>query len=220
MTKQLIVVLVCATACGKKGADAPPVTKADADAVNAAVPADFKGKIEFEVGAIKDDFGHHTTTYSLILPKGWKKGFMPGSLEPADGDSFGSKTLGKTSISVGSNCDGDCKSKDWAAVVDKVFYKQYTSGEVPGKIIKDDKQKSSRTLVFQQEPKVETTTTQSGTTTSTTTATSGEKGITIITTWWTDGASQHYKCMVQLGEPAIGLAAAFEKLCAKVSVED
>ena len=77
-------------------------------------------------------------------------------------------------------------------------------------MIKDDKTKTSRTLVFQQEPNES----QQGTTTVTT----GTKGIQIITTWWTDGASRHYVCQVELGEPAMGLAAAFEKACAKVAV--
>src|SRR5262249_12628012 len=158
----------------------------------------LKGKVVFEVAKISDDFGKHSTTYTVVAPKGWKKGFMPGSLEPADADNFGSKTLGKTSIKVGDNCDGSCEAKDWAAVVDKVYYKQLTSGEVTGKVIKDDKQKFGRTVVFQSEPKEH----QEGTTT----VTSGEKGTKIITTWWSDGGSRHYVCDVELAEPAMGLA--------------
>lgn len=211
MTKNLIIMLFV-VACGKKGGDAPSVsvTQADVDAVNALVPADLKDKVTFEVGKVVDEMGRHKTTYTLVAPKGWKKGFMPGSLEPADADGFGSKTLGKTTLKVGDNCDGSCEKKDWAAVVDKVYYKQYTSGQVTGKVLKDDKQKTSRTLVFQQEPKEE----KQGETT----VTSGTKGINIITTWWTDGGSKHFSCVVELGEPAMALQSAFEKACTKVAV--
>jgi len=227
--------LACAGSCSKKTGDAsggnassatpaaPAATKADADAINALVPAELKDKIAFEVGTIDDGMGRHQTTYALVVPKGWKRGFMPGSLEPADADSFGSKTLGKTTLKVGSNCDGSCTAKDWAAVVDKVYYKQFTSGEVTGKVIKDDKQKNRRTLVFQQEPTVQenagtmTTTVNGKTATTSVTATSGSKGIRVIETWWTDGDSKHYVCEAELGEPAMALAAAFEKACDKVS---
>ena len=212
---RIIIALAFVTACGKKGdggAPAVSVTQADADAVNINVPPQFKDKVEFEVTKIADDFGKHKTTYTVVAPKGWKKGFMPGSLEPADADSFGSKTLGKTTMTVGSNCDGSCQPKDWAATVEKVYYKQYTSGQVTGKVIKDDKQKTSRTLIFQQEPKQE----QQGTTT----VTSGEKGIKLIRTWWTEGASRVYVCDVSLGEPIMDVVGAFEKACAKVSVSE
>lgn len=218
MNKQLILIALVA-ACSKKSGDpaassAASVTQADADAVNALVPAELKDKVQFEVTKIEDDFGKRKSTYTLAAPKGWKKGFMPGSLEPADADNFGSKTLGKTTIQVGTNCDGACEKKDWAAVVEKVYYKQFTSGEVPGKVIKDEKHpsdaKASRTLVFQQEPKES----EQGTTT----VTSGTKGIRVVHTWWTEGASRVNVCMVELGEPAMGLAAAFEKTCSKVAI--
>ncbi|MDB4954609.1 MAG: hypothetical protein JWO36_2178 [Myxococcales bacterium] len=213
MNKQLIVGLLVVAACGKKGGSADSVTKADADAVNALIPAEMKGKLEFEAATIEDGMGRHPTKYSVVAPKGWKKGFMPGSLEPADSDNFGSQTMGKTSFKVGSNCDGSCEKKDWAAVVEKVYYNQFTSGQVTGKVIKDDKRPTGRTLVFQMEPKTE----QQG---AGVTMTSGEKKIQIITTWWTDGATKHYVCQAELGEPAFGLAAAFEKACSKVAVDD
>jgi hypothetical protein len=144
----------------------------------------------------------------VAAPKGWKKGFLPGSLEP-DEKQVGS-VFGKTEMKVGDNCDGACKSKDWAAVVDKVYYSQYTGGSVKGKVVKDDKQKTSRTMVFQEEPTV----TQHGNTE----ATTGGDGIKIITTWWTDGGSRHFSCTADLAKADAGLAAAFEKACSKVSV--
>jgi len=206
--------LVAVAACGKKGAggSAAKVTQADVDAVNAAIPADLKDKVTFELGKVEDKRGRHSTTYTLAVPKGWKKGFMPGELEPADADHFGSKTLGKSSLEVSSNCDGECTSKDWAAVVDKVYYRQYTSGKVGGTVVKDEKRKLGRTLVFSREP----TQQQQGTTT----VTSGSKGVTIITTWWADGGSRHYVCTADLGEPIVGMADAFEKACAKIAVAE
>ena len=73
MTRKLIgiglIVVWGLVACGKKGGgNDVSVAKADADAVNATVPADLKAKVEFEAGSIKDDFGHHSTTYSMVVP--------------------------------------------------------------------------------------------------------------------------------------------------------
>jgi len=208
MTSKMWFALALTVACGKKGDSSAPavsITQADVDAVNALVPAELKDKVQFEVGKIVDDFGKHPKTYTLVAPKGWKKGFMPGSLEPTS-------SLSDTSIKVGDSCDGSCQPKDWAAATDKVYYKQYTSGQATGKVLKDDKQKLGRTFVFQLEPKQE----QQGTTT----VTSGVKGIKIITTWWQEGGSRYYACDVSLGESAMGLEAAFEKACSKVSVSE
>ena len=208
MLKKTIVMCALLAACDKGSAPSVSVTKADADAVNALVPADMKGKIEFEVRKIEDKMGRHTTTYTVVAPKGWKNGFMPGSLEPAEEPKgFG---LGKTDMKVGDNCDGACKPKDWAAVVDKTYYAQYTSGQVKGKVVKDDKQKTSRVLVFENQPTVE----QQGNTEVTT----GTEGVTIIRTWWSEGASKHFACQVSLNKDDAKLAAAFEQACAKVAV--
>jgi hypothetical protein len=212
MNKRYLLAVIVVAACSKKsGSSADSVTKADADAVNAMIPADMKGKIEFEVATVDDGMGRHPAKFTVVAPKGWKKGFMPGSLEPADSDHFGSKTMGKTSFTVGSGCDGTCEKKEWAAVVDKVYYKQFTSGQVTGKLIKDDKRPNGRTLVFAQEPK--------SVTEGTTTMTSGEKKILIITTWWSDDSRKYDACEAELAEPAMGLAAAFEKACTKVTIE-
>jgi hypothetical protein len=225
MNRTVCLVLVVAAACGKKGSgDAPKVsvTKADADAANAAVPADLKTKVVFDVQTIEDKLGHHTTKYTLVAPKSWKKGFMPGELKPDDADDLGFGT----SMSVGDNCDGDCVAKDWAKVSDKVNFSQYTAGKVTGKVVKDEKGKNERTLVFANEPTVQenagsaSVTVNGQTTTTTVTATSGTKGVTIIHAWWADGASKYYTCEATLNEGAAALADAFEKACAKVSVED
>src|SRR5262245_9142190 len=111
MTKQWLAIAVCALgACSKKSGDAAKVD-IGADhvaAVNAAIPPDLKGKIEFELGTVEAG-RKGKEAFKLAVPKGWKKGFMPGSLEPADSETFGSKTMGKTSLKVGSDCNGTCE---------------------------------------------------------------------------------------------------------------
>jgi len=224
MTRTKLLLLVMMAACGKKGADkaAASVTKADADAANAAVPAELKSKIEFEVRTLDDGMKHHPTKYTYVAPKQWKKGFMPGSFEPNDGDNMGFGT----SVDVGTNCDGSCEPKDWAKVADKVNFSQYTSGQATGKIVKDEKGKNDRLMVFANEPTVQkdagsaSVTVNGQTTTTTVTATSGSKGVTIIHAWWNDGDSKYYTCQATLNDAAAALAPAFEKACAKVSVEE
>lgn len=227
-TKLLVIVMaVTLGACGKKkggntSAAAASVTKADADAANALVPADLKTKIEFEVRTLDDGMKHHPTKYTYVAPKQWKKGFMPGSFEPNDGDNMGFGT----SVDVGTNCDGSCEAKDWAKVSDKVNFSQYTAGKVTGKIVKDEKGKNDRLMVFANEPTVQenagsaSVTVNGQTTTTTVTATSGSKGVTIIHAWWNDGDSKYYTCQATLNDAAAALAPAFEKACAKVSVEE
>lgn len=224
MNRKVCLVLFVAAACGKKGgsASAPSITKADADAANAAVPADLKAKVVFDVQTIEDKLGRHTTKYTVVAPKSWKKGFMPGELEPNDTDNLGFNT----SMVVGFDCDGDCVAKDWAKASDKVYFSQYTSGKETGKLVKDVKGKNERLLVFANEPTVEqnagsaSVTVNGQTTTTTVTATSGTKGVTIIHAWWNEGDSRYYTCRATLNEGAAALADAFEKACAKVSVAE
>ncbi|MBV8759130.1 MAG: hypothetical protein JO257_17710 [Deltaproteobacteria bacterium] len=223
--KLLLVVLIAA--CGKKGggdgAAAVSVTKADADAANAVVPADLKGKIEFEVRKLDDNMSkRHKKTYTFVAPKQWKAGFMPGSVEPNAGDNMGFGT----SMQVGTNCDGDCVAKDWAKTADKVNFSQYTSGKVTGKVVKDEKGKNDRLLVFSNEPTVQenagtaTATVNGSAATTTVTVTSGSKGVTVIHAWWNEGDSHYYTCQATLNDAAAALAPAFEKACAKVSFEE
>jgi hypothetical protein len=223
MNRKVCLVLFVAAACGKKGgsASAPSITKADADAANAAVPADLKTKVEFEVRTMDDGMKHHPTKYTFLAPKQWKKGFMPGEVDPNDGDNLGFGT----SMIVGTNCDGDCTSKDWAKVSDKVNFSQYTSGKANGKVVKDEKGKNDRLMVFSNEPTVQenagsaSVTVNGQTTTTTVTATSGSKGVTIIHAWWNDGDDHYTTCEATLNDAAAALEPAFEKACAKVSVE-
>ena len=207
MTKHWLAIALCALgACGKKG-DAPKVDidAAHVSAVNAAIPADLKGKIEFEVTSVEDGMRKHKTTYKLAAPKGWKTdGPIPGTLRPADGDMMGSKTWGQTQLRVGENCDGACEKKDWAAVSDKVNFSQFTKGQVEGKVVKDDKGTNRRTLVFERKPSD---------------FPEHDVAVHVITAWWDPDASKYFTCTAELGVPAKGLAQAFELACSKVSVE-
>lgn len=207
MTKQWLAIgLLALGACGKKG-DAPKVDidPAHVSAVNAAIPADLKGKIEFEVASVEDGM-KKKSTMKLAAPKGWKQdGPIPGTLRPADGDMMGSKTWGKTEMRIGHNCDGACEKKDWAAVSDKVNFSQFTGGKVEGKIVKDEKGTNRRTLVFER--KVSESFPEH------------DVAVNIVTAWWDPDGSRYYTCGAELGVPAKTLVQAFELACSKVSVE-
>jgi hypothetical protein len=215
MTRLAWITLALATAAacgkgdskegGKGGAAAGGDLPADhVAAVNAAIPADLKGKVEFEAGRIVEN-EKRNRAFKVAVPKGWKPGrFMPGMLEPPDPDTIGSKTLGKTQMGVGRNCDGTCEKKDWAAVSDKVLYQQFTGGQVQGKVIKDEKRPNGRTLVFERAPSA---------------FPDKDVAIHIYNSWWEPDGSEYYTCSVELGQPLKGAAEAFEKACAKVIKE-
>ena len=190
MTKLGLVLITVAalTACGGKkkgGGDAKPL---DVAAVNALVPAAFKDKIVFEKREIVEKRGKHSSkTYTVAAPKGWKQ----------DMDSFASlkpdKDMGfMTSFKVGTNCDGECKPKDWAATVEHV-YESY----LKGKPIKDVKTATSRTII----------------------AESGDLTAVVIATW-EDGAREYNDCSATLEKEVKELAPAFEKACESVSVSE
>jgi hypothetical protein len=215
MTRLAIVTLVTlglAAACGKgdskegaAGAKGGEVSADQVAAINAALPAELKGKLEFEAGRIVEN-EKRNRAYKAAVPKGWKKGFMEGELKPADADNFGeSPTLGKSRMSVGSNCDGTCEKKDWAAVSDKVMFTQFTGGKIEGKVIKDEKRATGRTLVFEVKPP----------------DAFPEKRVAVyvLTAWWDPEGSKYHTCQAELGAPAKGAAAAFEKACSGVIVE-
>jgi hypothetical protein len=187
-------------ACGgskdDKGGSSGKTVEVDAAAVNAALPADLKGKLEFEAGTIEHRKGK---SFKVAVPKGWKKGFMPGELEPADADNFGSKTLGKSTFKVSTDCNGACEPKDWAAVSDKVMFQQWGKGG--SKIVKDEKGENRRTMVVEETPS------------------DPERGVAarVLVAWWEPQGSNYYTCMAELGTPLKGAVAAFEKACANVA---
>ncbi|MGN6105410.1 MAG: hypothetical protein ACTHU0_09925 [Kofleriaceae bacterium] len=196
------VLVLSVAACGGSKVNDVKITDEHVAAVNAAVPADLKDKLSFEAGEIKVERGRRTISYKLAIPKGWKKGFMEGELKPADADNFGSKTLGRSELQVGSNCDGACKKKDWAAVSDKVHFSQFTSGKMEGKVLKDEKGPHRRTLVF------EAKTSES--------FPEHSVAVYVMTAWWDPDDSRYYTCQAELGAQIKGAADAFEKACSLV----
>jgi hypothetical protein len=176
-------------------------------AINALVPAEWKDRLVFESGTIVDKLGRTLETYRLAVPAGWskKEGPIRGRIAPPDADAFGRSAMfgAVAELRVGSNCNGECTTKDWAAEVDTTFYKKFTDGTATGKVTKDDKRETGRTLVFERAADAGTP--------------DGE--INILTTWWKKGGSQHFICEAKLAGSAVALAPAFEKACALVSAE-
>jgi hypothetical protein len=205
----LLTTAAIVVGCGSKSNDKVKV-EIPADhvaAINAMIPAEWKDKITFEIGSIVDTMGRHKDTYRLAMPAGWKpkEGPIRGRVAPPDADAFGrSAALGAVAeLRVGSNCNGECTNKDWAAEVDRAFYQKFTDGSAVGKITKDDKRETGRTLVFERAAE----------------AGSPDGEINILTTWWKKGGNQHFICEAKLAGAAVALAPAFEKACALVSAE-
>lgn len=121
------------------------------------------------------------------MPEGWKQSdVIPGSYSPPDGAGLGFMTK----FSVGTNCDGSCEAKDWAATSDKVDFAQFTAGGA-FKVEKDDKAAGQRLLV----------------------AGNSDGSKYVVAAFWKDGASRYYACHAKLEQPDAALAPAFEKAC-------
>jgi hypothetical protein len=197
MNQQLTVVclVVGAAACGGKKQDgssgggattaAAPI---DVAGVNALVPAELKDKVVFEQRDLVEKRGRHKTTFTLAAPKGWtQKMDAFASLKP-DRDDLGFMT----ELEVGTNCDGECTAKDWAASVEKVY-----ANYLQGNVLKDVKGDHTRTIIAEQ-----------GTMT------------LVVTARWEDGANQYTSCGATLERQAKDLAPAVEKTCQAVSVRE
>jgi hypothetical protein len=210
MNKYLAIALVAAVGCSKSNGDssspsgkAAEVSGDDVGAINGAISGDLKGKVEFEAGRVELRKGRGI---KLPVPKGWKPGFMSGTLQPADAEEMGpSKTLGATTFRVGSDCNGMCEKKDWAKVADEVRFSRFTSGKIEGKVIKDEKGDNRRTLVFEGKPSESFR--------------DRDIAVHVVVAWWKPDDERYYTCTAELGAPAVGLAAAFEKACAAAIVE-
>lgn len=188
MTKLGLVVISIGAlaACGSKkkaGGDAKPI---DVAAVNALVPASLKDKVVFEQRDIVEKRGRTGTKYTLAAPKGWKQNMESfASLKPDTDLGF------MTKFDVGTNCDGECTPKDWAATVEKV-YGSYLKGAT-----KDVKGTNSRTIV--------------GT----------SNGMTLVVrAWWAEGDKEYFHCGATLEKEVAELAAAVEKACESVTVSE
>lgn len=187
-----LALLSTVAACGKGdkgggGSAAAPAAALDLAGINALVPEALKAKVTFEKAEIKRERGRRTAVFTLAAPKGWtqkQKDFS--TLSPADQEGmFG------TSIDVGTNCDGVCQPKDWAAVSDKSNFAQFKDA----KILKDEKTATSRLMIAEMSDK---TYVQHAT--------------------WTAGAKRYSTCMVTLKDEYREAAPAFAKACESVSL--
>ncbi|MBL8620581.1 MAG: hypothetical protein JNK64_04730 [Myxococcales bacterium] len=138
-TTMMIALAVAVLGCGGKksesgGGGGGKAKDADPAAANAAVPAELKGKLEFDTA--KDDQDH----VAWVKPKGWKEGAIPGMVKPPDDANLGFMTK----YAVGTNCDGTCTSKDWPAVADKVEFAPLASA---GTVERDETTPGGRTMV-------------------------------------------------------------------------
>ena len=177
-------------ACGKKGGGEAAGTglAIDAAAVNSLVPAALKDKLVFEKRDIVLERGDKTT-YTLAAPKGWTQGMKSfGSLDAPKDSGMGFFTK----FSVGSNCDGECKPKEWEKIAEKVHF----SGK--GKVLKDVKGKGTRLMISESEGGMDTT--------------------EVVFAWWTDGADSYRTCQATLDEELKDAAPAFEKACQAITV--
>ena len=184
-------------AAGAPSATTAPVVDPAIATINAAIPASWKGKIEFAAREIKDDF--HNTSLTAIVPKDWPKGFLGDEIDAPKSSDF---QFGfDTKVRIGESCAGTCKphtSGEFAELADKEFFADLLSRKPPlnVEIVKDEKSADQRVLIAHQ-PK-------------------GAGGLEVTyvqIVWWKDGAERVSYCMVDLDEKAGELASAFEKAC-------
>jgi len=180
--------------CGKKGGGEAKGTgiAIDAAAVNSLVPAALKDKLVFEKRDIVLERGRSNTTYTLAAPKGWEQGMKSfGSLDAPKDSGMGFFTK----FSVGSNCDGQCKPKEWEKIADKVNFEPLSKK----KVLKDVKGKGNRLMVAEGDG-------------------GGMDTTEVVFAWWTDGADSYHTCQATLDKEIKDAAPAFEKACQAVTV--
>jgi hypothetical protein len=186
-------------ACGDKkddgGKGAPAAAKADPQAelealakgavgaVNGQIPEELHGKLEF--GAALGEKDRHV----VAQPKGWEGGTIPGSVKPPDAAGLGFMT----GFSSGSNCDGACEPKDWAATADKVEFAQFSRDDFTK--VKDDKTDTGRVLVARTPDRTY-----------------------VVTATWKPGAKRYFYCRATLDQEIASAAPAFEAACATLKV--
>ena len=172
-----LVLALSAAACGKKEGGSGAPAGADPAPANALVPPELKGKLEFV--AVRDD-RHHL---AWVTPKGWVEGVIPGQVKPPAGAGLGFMTK----YSVGTNCDGTCEPKDWAAVTAKVDFSPLAGN---GTVERDDKTSGSRTMVVALGDRRQ-----------------------LVMAWWKDGARQYVTCEASLEKEVQPALPAFEAAC-------
>ncbi|MDX2090476.1 MAG: hypothetical protein SFX73_21640 [Kofleriaceae bacterium] len=185
-----VVVALAAVACGKGdkqgGATAKP---ADVAGVNALIPAALKDKFVFEETTLVEKRGSRKTLYKVVAPKGWKQEMESlVRLKPPTDMGF------MTGFNVGTNCDGTCTPKDWAAVVDK----QVKRFDKESKLLKDEKGPNNRTVIAEA---------SSGTT-------------LVLVASWKDGDREYLHCGGTLEKEVKEAAPAFVKACESLTVTE
>jgi hypothetical protein len=198
MTRKLVFVMIVAAACGKKdgGGDKGGGDKksgggtVDPGPANAAIPAAWKGKIEFEAATIADDFDKEGTV-KAVIPKGWVggKGIKAMREPPETAKDFGFGTH----VWSGSGCGGECKERPATELekeANKSFFDNLLAHTPPPKVIKDDKTPGHRLLVVEE-----------------------DSSMKIMAAWWKDGGKRFQFCTVELAKEAKDLEPAFEAAC-------
>lgn len=182
-----VVVVACLSACGKgsssssapKGEDPAAAQKALQETAvpeaNKAVPADLQAKLKFTTRVLDED------RVAAVIPDGWKESkVIPGSFENGDMGFM-------TRFGIGSNCDGDCVAKDWAATVDKV------EGGGIGSFTKEKDEKlgdEGRVIVAK-----------------------GADGAVVVVAVWKKDSPRYFYCRARLDKEALPALPAFEKAC-------
>ena len=188
----MMVVAMLAAGCGKKdggsaqGAD-PKAELAKAEkavaGVNGLVPEALKGKLEFT--AVLDA----EKQYAVVRPKGWDQKGLPGRVTPPDAAGLGFMTA----LWTGSNCDGSCEKKDWAAVADKVDFAQLKGQSFT--TVKDEKRDGGRLLVARSDDRAY-----------------------VVWAQWKPDARRYFVCRATLDKEAAAALPAFEAACAALRV--
>lgn len=166
-------------------AAAKPDLAPKAAEVNARIPAGLTDKLEFEVRELDEG------NVLALVPKGWAPGMIPGSLRPPN-DELGERV----SYEIGSNCDGACTKKDWAAVVEDI---EFTKSVPPGLTRERDEAigETGRLRVF-----------------------SGGDQVFVRTAWWQAESRRYFHCRADLRASASMAKDAFVAACLATHVLD
>ncbi len=191
-TTHLLLVLAVA-ACGKsstdkrsQGVSGSTPNAVDPIAVASLVPPELAPNVEFVTREIVVEGFRRRTVYTLAAPKSWRATSTSfGDLAPAAELGLGLFTK----MQVSSNCNGECKPKDWAKE-SEVQFAELAKGTVK----KDVKAATSRLMVGE-------------------TTIADNRLVTVLFAWWSPGADKYYYCQADLDEPVHAAVAAFEKAC-------
>src|SRR4029077_4164972 len=86
------------------------------------------------------DLGKFGKPQVIAAPKGWKKGFMEGSLEPTKDFGFG------TSFRAVGDCVGECKTRSAAEWETAATSEYFANAGKDMKIVKDEKGTGRRAM--------------------------------------------------------------------------